>query len=572
AVDRDLNLSPPARITFHVIFPWYLNPRITIPSVAGLFGLIGALVVLGYRVLAHRRQARRLVRQLFENEKEKNLLLQKAKEAAETANQAKSVFLANMSHDIRTPLNAILGYTQVLLRKTALPAETRSAVSTIAESGNHLLALINDILDLSKVEAGCVELVPADFDLVHCVKGLASIFEFRCRQKGLGWSVEWRTSRPAEGEAGNPESIPPMPGRRIVRGDEGKLRKILSNLLSNAVKFTDAGDVILRITESPSPLPEAAEGAAETVSFAFGVIDTGIGIPAAAQERIFEPFVQEVSGQRRGGTGLGLVIAKQHAELMGGRIGIDSTPGQGSRFFFTVSLKSGSDGFVPGACEAGLDGHRSIKRLAEGCKVRALVVDDIQENRDVLAQLLRDVGVEAIMAESGRQALEAVDASAPDIVFMDIRMPDMDGLAAARHLRDRPELASLKLVAVSASALLQERERYLENGFEAFIAKPIAAEKVYEVLAHLLQVQFEYDTTDVSVANLADISLPEGLLHRLRAAAEVYNTTELKRCLEQVEILGEEGRMLAKHLRNWSERSDLDLIRRVLTLIEGHES
>ncbi|MFB3784859.1 MAG: two-component regulator propeller domain-containing protein [bacterium] len=572
AVDRDLNLSPPARITFRVILPWYLNPRMTIPSVAGLFGLIGTLVMLGYRVLAQRRQARRLVRQLFENEREKNLLLQKAKEAAETANQAKSIFLANMSHDIRTPLNAILGYTQVLLRKTSLPAETRSAVSTIAESGNHLLALINDILDLSKVEAGCVELVPADFDLVHCVKGLASIFEFRCQQKGLAWRVEWRTSRPIGGEAGNPESIPPMPARRIVRGDEGKLRKILSNLLSNAVKFTDAGEVVLRITESPSPPPEAAGGIAETVSYTFELIDTGIGIPAAAQESIFEPFVQEVSGQRRGGTGLGLAIAKQHVELLGGRIGIDSTPGQGSRFFFTVPLKSGSDGFAPGAGEAGPDGRRSIKRLAEGCKVRALVVDDIQENRDVLAQLLRDVGVEVITAESGRQALEAVDAFSPDIVFMDIRMPDMDGMTAAKHLRARPELAYLKLVAVSASALVQERERYFENGFEEFIAKPIAAGKVYEVLAHLLHIQFQYDSPDVSVANLADISLPEGLLNRLRSAAEVYNTTELKRCLEQVESLGEEGRALAKHLRAWSERSDLDLIRRVLTLIESHES
>ncbi|MCL5281778.1 MAG: ATP-binding protein [Planctomycetes bacterium] len=568
AVDRDLNYSEPARVTLRVVPPLYLNAGVVIPSAAGLLGLFGIVTFLSTRVLADRRQARQLQAQLLENERQRNVLLQQARDAAEKANQAKSIFLANMSHDIRTPLNAILGYAQVLLRKSDLPTDTRRAVATIAESGQHLLSLINDILDISRIEAGRLELTPTDFDLVHFMEGLSSAFRSRCDQKGLTWRVEWGGSPQS---AGSDESLL-GPARRIVHADESKLRQILTNLLSNAVKFTDAGEVVLRIstsTQEASLLPDARSYLS---CLTFEVRDTGVGIPLAEQERIFEAFAQSEEGRARGGTGLGLAIAKQCVQLMGGSMGLESAPGKGSRFFFTVPLRSSQEAMESSVLEARSDRRPRITRLAEGQQVRALVVDDVQENRDVLAQLLRDVGATVSTAASGRQALEAVLASSLDIVFMDIRMPDMDGLAAAREILRRLAAGRPRLVAVSASALLHQRREYLQAGFEEFLAKPIDAEQVYAVLARLLHVQFEYGQSEKSTGRLETLSLPDELLGRLRAAAEAYNATELLRCVEKVEQLGEEGRELAEHLRNWIERSELDEVRRLLAQMEGPQA
>ena len=568
AVDRDLNYSEPASVTLRIVPPLYLNARIVVPSAAGLLGLLGVLTFLSTRVIADRRKAQQLQVQLLENERQRNVLLEQARDAAETANQAKSVFLANMSHDIRTPLNAILGYAQVLLRKPDLPAETRRAVSTIAESGHHLLSLINDILDISRIEAGRLELTPTDFDLVHFIEGLSSAFRSRCDQKGLTWRVEWDRSLK---EAGSDESVS-RPARRIVHADEGRLRQILINLLSNAVKFTDSGEVVLRIGELTQDAPSLPGGPVHLSCLTFEVLDTGIGIPPAAQEYVFEAFVQNEDGRARGGTGLGLAIAKQCVELMGGHIGVESAPGKGSRLFFTVPLESVPETAASHVLDSRFGGQPRILRLVDGQQVHALVVDDVQENRDVLAQLLRDVGATVNTAANGRQALEAVQASSLDIVFMDIRMPDMDGSAAAREILRTPAKDRPRLVAVSASALEQQRREYLQAGFEEFLAKPIDAEQVYAVLARLLHVQFEYSRPETGTASFETVSLPDELLCRLRAATDAYNATELMRCLEKVEQLGEDGRELAEHLRNWIERSELDQVRRILAQIRGPQS
>jgi ligand-binding sensor domain-containing protein/signal transduction histidine kinase/DNA-binding NarL/FixJ family response regulator len=567
-VDRDLNYSEPARVILRVVPPAYLNARVVIPSAAGLLGLLGVLTFLSTRVITDRRKARQLQVQLLENERQRNVLLQQARDAAEKANQAKSIFLANMSHDIRTPLNAILGYAQVLLRKPELPADTRRAVSTIAESGQHLLSLINDILDISRIEAGRLEVAPTDFDLVHFVEGLSCVFRSRCDQKGLTWRVVWDGALQPEG---SDESLS-GPARRIVHADEGKLRQILTNLLVNAVKFTDSGEVVLRIGASIQETPSLAGDHPCVPCLTFQVLDTGIGIPSVDQEHIFVAFAQNEQGRARGGTGLGLAIAKQCVQLMGGSIGVESVPGKGSRFFFTVPLRSWQEATESSVLEARFAGQPRITGLAEGQQVRALVVDDVRENRDVLAQLLRDVGATVSTAASGRQALEVVQTSSHDIVFMDIRMPDMDGLAAAREILRRRAVGCPRLVAVSASALLHQRREYLQAGFEEFLAKPIDAEQVYAVLARLLQVQFEYGRPEKSVGRLETFSLPEELLGRLRAAAEAYNATELLRCVEKVEQLGEDGRELAEHLRNWIERSELDQVRRLLAQIEGPQA
>jgi len=259
--------------------------------------------------------------------------IQEAKEHAEMTNRAQSIFLANMSHEIRTPLNAILGYAQILQRAGDLQLRQRAAIQTIFDSGQHLLGLINDVLDPSKIEAGRLELQETDFDLSMLIAGLSTMFALRCDQKGPFWQVEWEENEQMSQSANEQSSnqVNPTPAIRHpqsvwVHGDENKLRQVLINLLGNAVKFTESGTVTLRITHYAS-------------RFAFHVIDTGIGIPPEEVGRIFEPFSRSRSKHLNEGTGLGLTIAQKHVELMDGKLEVESTPGAGSRFCFTIPLK-----------------------------------------------------------------------------------------------------------------------------------------------------------------------------------------------------------------------------------------
>ena len=302
-----------------------------------------------------------------------------------------------MSHEIRTPLNAILGYAQILQRKRDLHHDVKGGLETIFNSGNQLLALINDILDISRIEVGQLELQETDFNLTALILGLENMFSLRCEQKGLAWYLDLEIDQ-------NP---------LWVYGDEGKLRQILMNLLGNAVKFTDSGVVKLRISLDSrfglSKLKEwyrKQEAGSRTSSqqlFTFEVLDTGIGISLAEQEVIFSPFTRGKASIREQGTGLGLAIAKRQVELMGGELALESEPGKGSRFFFSLNL--------PPAKEVLSSQTADLKHLpsslAKGYKVKALIADDTQENLDVLSQILQNVGVEVITAENGQQAVEA---------------------------------------------------------------------------------------------------------------------------------------------------------------------
>ncbi len=390
---------------------------------------------------------------------------------AEEANQAKSIFLANVSHKIRTPMNAILGFSQILLDNKDMHQEQISSLETISKSGKSMLDLINDILDISKIESGQMQLEQTDFDLNEITTGLSTLFQKRCQDKKLAWKLEGLNRGP-----------------HLVHGDEAKLRQVLTKLLKNAIRFTDSGVVELLIT------PE------ENHFFKFQVQDTGQGISEKMQKLILETFQNGSRGFQKSGSGLGLAICKRQVELMGGNLEVASVVGEGTLFYFTLSLPPAKSWV-----EKKKTDNRKISKLAEGCSVKALIVDDDPDNRELLSIFLQNIGVEIELAEDGEKALEKVSENVPDIIFMDIRMPVMDGIEATQKIFEKFGTERIKIIASTAHTFDHDKRKIMAHGFHDLVIKPANKEKIYGCLKKQLDIKYVYEMELKPLANIKEV-------------------------------------------------------------------
>ncbi len=463
---------------------------------------------------------------------------------AEAANRAKSTFLSTMSHEIRTPMNAILGYAQLMLRDPDLGTDAKANLAIIGRSGEHLLGLINDVLDMSKIESGRTELSPATFNLPRLLDDLAAMFRLRAGAKALGFEMSV-----------DAEASP------YVVADEGKIRQVLINLLGNAVKFTHLGEVKMYVA--------LEQKNSDRLWLSARIEDTGTGISDESQKKLFEPFNQVRGGlDSLSGTGLGLAISRKYARLMGGDITVSSNRGQGSIFRFEIPIERGDAGVA--IRRSGLRRVIALQKGQEAPKI--LVVDDHPENRDWLMKLLSSIGFSVGGAENGEAAIRSWEEWSPRLILMDVHMPVMGGLEATRRIKADPQGKETIIVALTASAMDDDRREVARWGVDDFVAKPCSEDELLEKMRTLLNIAYDYEEIGGAdgqpVAGVAALSaerlgqLPPELIEELRNATLSGSKRRLDRLILRVRETEDAGS--ANALQELADKYEYDALTRLL--------
>ena len=523
ALAETAGLIGPPLFAYNVWVLWTLNAMYVAFFVFTLHVSMRALREAVARLEEHRRSLEDLVEKRTEE-------LRKARDAAEAANRAKSVFLANMSHEIRTPMNAVLGFAQLLLRDPSSNPGQRRHLATIVRAGDHLTSLIDGILQLAKVESGHDSLSIAAFDLWALADDIQALFQPRADDKQLQLAVERAAGVP-----------------RHIRGDQGKLRQVLSNLVGNALKFTARGGVTVRLRAHQGRLHVQVE-------------DTGPGIAPSELSRLFQKFEQTSAGRAsKQGTGLGLAICRELVELMGGEISVESELGRGSVFRFTIPVTE-----VAASAENAAVMPALRLDMAER-EYRVLVADDTEDNRVLLTALLSGVGFETRQCSTGAHAVQEFSRFRPDLILMDVRMPDLDGIEATRAIRRAPGGEHVRILCVSASAYDDDVQAALAAGADGFLRKPIRDAVLLEQVAGLLGLRYQ-STGDAHPAgreltSAAVAVLPESTREALRRATR---SADLDAMLAVIDGAAARDPAIAATLRKLAEQFAYERIAELL--------
>lgn len=470
-----------------------------------------------------------------------------ARDEAEAANRSKSTFLANMSHELRTPLNAVIGFSQLMEKDPQLNPIQQRNVEIINRSGNHLLTLINDILELSKIESGKMDVYAEDVDLPELLEGIISMMSLRAEQSGLALTLNLR----------------PPPSSVVL--DPVMLRQVLLNLLSNAIKFTPEGSVTLEVN--------AGNVDDDTVQLSFSVTDTGIGIRAEDHSRIFNSF-EQVGGSRQGGTGLGLTISREYVRMMGGELVVASEPGKGSNFSFAITVPTGkstgaktASGRVTGIAPPDHGQH-------------ILVVDDTEDARLLVRSLLEPLGFKVSEAANAAEAKAIIEREQPDMVFMDWFLPDSDGLALIERVRSGTVVRQPRLVMLTANATDESRQQALQTGADDFLSKPFEEDELFNTLEKHLPIRLTRDSLQTPRATRP----PVNMVSKINADDLVRLSTEARTLLSQaavslnpekiseaLAIVARENPQLAEHLGEFATARQYQALWQVLGILEAEE-